>query len=696
MADKLLKYDVAMKSTKTVRQMDIPRANTGDENTVTFDFNITDLDSAELTGATPNVNLYMRDGSFFQCRPEEGVELNGQRVTYTMRENEGKHSGKAKAELVLIWPGTNPIQKLTSQQYAFEITNGLDTVVAVEVMIQDWTTLTREARTFIDTSSDEVDALKGELQTAINTANASLGEFDVALETRIVAANIAEKLEDFEEINNSRLLSTERQLAQTTKDLTNKKQQEASRFTTYSSTNKKPFITFIDDDISIEVMTKLYPVFTSKNVPCNLSVVSSAVDTDRKIAAGATGSMTTSDLKKVMGHGWELLGHSHAHNPNLLAYDTEQEVEDDIRTCKEFLESIGSFDAGFVYPQSAHNEATRRLVNKYFDFSFSGSNFNDNVGTNNMQIRRIAFGYSSSQNPAIVNGVQRADTLEYYKACVDYAGQTGSWLVFMLHAWDVNFNIEILDSLIDYILDSKITIGNASNGYKIFGLSSQEKTILKDSEISPNAPITSFPMGESILNFGNAETTQGGLPTGKAGTLITHRNGIEYYYNRQEYWVYLTQNERYYRYSTSETEWSDWVRSTDHLFRDDVILNTNGPNLFPDESVTVDRISTLHAVGKGFPTEQEATIKTESYTNGPGFNTWQTYMTTNGKHVYKRVKGSTTTWTSWSRVNIGNLTPSERNSLPKTTGDCVYDINLNKPVWVNTVGNWVDATGTPV
>lgn len=150
MAEKLLKYDVAMKSTKTVWQMDIPRANTGDENTVTFAFNITDLDSAELTGATPNVNLYMRDGSFFQCRPEEGVELNGQRVTYTMRENEGKHNGKAKAELVLIWPGTNPIQKLTSQQYAFEIANGLDTVVAVEVVIQDWTTLTRDARAYID------------------------------------------------------------------------------------------------------------------------------------------------------------------------------------------------------------------------------------------------------------------------------------------------------------------------------------------------------------------------------------------------------------------------------------------------------------------------------------------------------------------------------------------------------------------
>ena len=220
MADKLLKYDVAMKSTKTVWQMETPRCYTGDENTVTFDFNITDLEAADLVGVIPNVYLYMRDGSFFQNGPADGVEITGTIVNYTMKGNEGKHSGIARAQLVLVWDDEiNPPEKLTSQLYDFEVVSGLENKVAVEVMIQDWTTLTREARTFIDTSSDEVDALKGELQTAINTANASLGEFDVALETGIVAANLAEKLEDFEEINNSRLLSTERQLAETQADL---------------------------------------------------------------------------------------------------------------------------------------------------------------------------------------------------------------------------------------------------------------------------------------------------------------------------------------------------------------------------------------------------------------------------------------------------------------------------------------------
>lgn len=216
MADKLLKYDVAMKSTKTVWQMETPRCYTGDENTVTFDFNITDLEAADLVGVMPNVYLYMRDGSFFQNGPADGVEITGTIVNYTMKGNEGKHSGIARAQLVLVWDDEiNPPEKLTSQLYDFEVVSGLENKVAVEVMIQDWTTLTREARTFIDTSSDEVDALKGELQTAINTANASLGEFDVALETGIVAANLAEKLEDFESTNNSRLLSAERQLADT-------------------------------------------------------------------------------------------------------------------------------------------------------------------------------------------------------------------------------------------------------------------------------------------------------------------------------------------------------------------------------------------------------------------------------------------------------------------------------------------------
>ena len=266
MADKLLKYDVAMKSTKTVWQMETPRCYTGDENTVTFDFNITDLEAADLVGVIPNVYLYMRDGSFFQNGPDDGVEITGTKVNYTMKGNEGKHSGIAKAQLVLVWDdGINPAEKLTSQLYVFEVVSGLENKVAIEVMVQDWTTLTREARTFIDTSSDEVDALKGELQTAINTANASLGEFDVALETGIVAANLAEKLEDFEEINNSRLLSTERQLAEAAT--------KAELDETNVSVNLKADKTYVDTKIATVVSG------SPKGVYATLALLQSAFPT---------------------------------------------------------------------------------------------------------------------------------------------------------------------------------------------------------------------------------------------------------------------------------------------------------------------------------------------------------------------------------------------------------------------------------
>lgn len=213
MVKKIIPFNVAIKSTATRRSYDIPKAYTNDLNSVEFQFTITDMTAEELTTAKANVLLYMLDGSFFENNEASGVTIEGNVVTYTMKSNEGNHRGVNEAQVEIIYEGA-PDKKLASQKYEFEIINGLDMEVAVEIVVKDWSALTTEARKFIDDSTVEVNALKTELQNSIETANTSLGEFDVALETGIVAANLAEKLEDFEEINNSRLLSTERQLEQ--------------------------------------------------------------------------------------------------------------------------------------------------------------------------------------------------------------------------------------------------------------------------------------------------------------------------------------------------------------------------------------------------------------------------------------------------------------------------------------------------
>ena len=62
-----------------------------------------------------------------------------------LKENEGNHAGLAKIQLV-IKIGT---AEYATQLYSFEVVSGLETKVATEVMIQDWTALTMDAQAYI-------------------------------------------------------------------------------------------------------------------------------------------------------------------------------------------------------------------------------------------------------------------------------------------------------------------------------------------------------------------------------------------------------------------------------------------------------------------------------------------------------------------------------------------------------------------
>lgn len=139
---KIINYDVEIKSTKINRTFATPKVYTNDLNSVKFEFNILDMTASELTGATATTLLYMRDGSFFQ---NTDVTLSENTFKYVLKENEGNHGGLAQIQLV-VKIGTI---EYATQLYSFEVVSGLETKVAVEVMIQDWTTLIREARAYI-------------------------------------------------------------------------------------------------------------------------------------------------------------------------------------------------------------------------------------------------------------------------------------------------------------------------------------------------------------------------------------------------------------------------------------------------------------------------------------------------------------------------------------------------------------------
>lgn len=145
MAIKDVEFDILLKSTDRQFQFQRDVVFTNDRNSVRVIFNIKDMTASELSGATAQVLLYMRDGSFYQI-PNSDVTKDGTSFKYVLKGNEGKHRGVVKAQLVVMFTGGS---ELASRKCEFEIDTGLDNVVATEVMIQDWTTLTREAREFI-------------------------------------------------------------------------------------------------------------------------------------------------------------------------------------------------------------------------------------------------------------------------------------------------------------------------------------------------------------------------------------------------------------------------------------------------------------------------------------------------------------------------------------------------------------------
>lgn len=192
---KIIPYDVELRSVNPVRSFDRPKAYTNDLKSVEFQFKILDMTSIELNTATAITLVYMRDGSFF-ANPSTDVERVGNVFSYLLKENEGNHAGVAQIQLVV----TIDDAEFASQLFDFEIINGLETKVAQEVMIYDWTTLTRDARAYIDQFvADEVfrDAQFDNAQfdrniTFVETQNQRAADFTAAQDSRTATFNASE------------------------------------------------------------------------------------------------------------------------------------------------------------------------------------------------------------------------------------------------------------------------------------------------------------------------------------------------------------------------------------------------------------------------------------------------------------------------------------------------------------------------
>ena len=136
-------YIKTSEQTPTYSYVAKQKVMSNDKDSTQITFNLLDVSPDELSGSSASILLYMQDGSFFQS---SDVTIDRNSVIYTMKEEETKHSGNTKVQIVL----TNGTVQTASLIYNFEIEKGLEKYPITEVMIQDWTTLTAEAKAFVE------------------------------------------------------------------------------------------------------------------------------------------------------------------------------------------------------------------------------------------------------------------------------------------------------------------------------------------------------------------------------------------------------------------------------------------------------------------------------------------------------------------------------------------------------------------
>ena len=206
MDQKIVTFDVALKSTERQWVQKIPEVYTNDLGSVSLQFRINDCTDPELAGSTAIVLLKMRDGSFFQG-PSTDVTRTLNVFSYTLKENEGNHDGLAEIQLIV----TIDAKEFATQKYNFKVITGLDSEVAREIMIYDWSTLTAEARAYIDQfTADELlrdaefdnnqfdrnvafNTAQGQRDTDFGSAQAQrVTDFNAAEAARVLAFNNAE------------------------------------------------------------------------------------------------------------------------------------------------------------------------------------------------------------------------------------------------------------------------------------------------------------------------------------------------------------------------------------------------------------------------------------------------------------------------------------------------------------------------
>ncbi len=213
----------------------------------------------------------------------------------------------------------------------------------------------------------------------------------------------------------------------------------------------RPLVTFIDDDGSNGVLTKVKPLFTSRNVPIGI-----AVKGDSPIIIDENKRAEIVELQN--DYGWEIL--SHTMNHMNIAESSREDVENDFKTFITKFSEYGLNVKSIAYPWGRVGDKVD-IVSKYFRAGFgTGANTNKRESLRDYNINRYGLGSNMSSGMT---------TFEQFKTLIDSVKSNNEWLVFMTHADYTDNDMQLIEDVLDYVISQGIEIVTPNEGLRVFG-----------------------------------------------------------------------------------------------------------------------------------------------------------------------------------------------------------------------------------
>lgn len=226
----------------------------------------------------------------------------------------------------------------------------------------------------------------------------------------------------------------------------------------YVSDNHRrvPCGVFVSDDGALDDYKLLGPVCSEKSVPFVLAIVRDFVGSNHGV-----GYMDLNQLREMEKMGCELVGHTLSH-PGLATLNSEQNAVE-ILGSVEWMREQGWKCRHFVYPYGSHSTLSEHAAGKLCDTACIVTGGVANPPFFRTRVPRQALGSFFHR------GIK---SFSAYQALVDEAVQSRRMLVWMLHPWSDQHDVEqqsLMLDVIDYMRDQGMEICDMTDAWKIHG-----------------------------------------------------------------------------------------------------------------------------------------------------------------------------------------------------------------------------------